>query len=88
MIMKICSDANQRLRYLDPVPLELLRVTDSREHQKLRGVDGSRAENHFPTRFGTLQAAAVKVADSRCTTGYQVYPKNMCVLDDPEVRAR
>ncbi|CDK41084.1 hypothetical protein BN903_7 [Halorubrum sp. AJ67] len=64
VVLKVPTDARRLDRHVDVMVREVVRVSDAREHEQLRGVDRAGAEDHLLARAGAAGPAVLSVVDA------------------------
>lgn len=89
MVLEILADAGEIVDGVDAAGLEFVGGADAGKEEELRGVNGSAAEQDFPSSTGLLGCGVVNKANASSTT-VMVVEKNagsVGVREDGEIRA-
>jgi hypothetical protein len=87
MIEQIAADACRLSDHIDAVLVELVAVTDSREHQQLRTVDRASAQHHLTSCPDHLPASAFVVLDADGAAPFEDHLRRSGLGQQSQVRA-
>src|SRR4029077_18053568 len=88
MVLQILADAGQVLDDVDSKAAKRLRFPDSREHQKLRAMDGAGSKDHFLVGRDILYGAVYHQFDTHATSAFEVQFHHVGAEQQSEVRPR
>src|SRR5437867_5377601 len=88
MVLQVLANPGQVLDDLNSKAAERLRFSDTREHQKLRAMDGPRSKDHFLIGRDILYGSVYHYLDAHATSTFEVQFHHVGVEQQSEVRPR